>query len=437
MVAIESTRRRVRGTASEDGLHRNAPTGNQTAADAADQPAQNLRSGALVGRRPVSRPRQTGRLWAVAIAAIVVLVSIALSIRYGRPRAVEQFSASKGAFSIELSGPGTLDAINKAVVSARVQGRLIEILVDRNDAVAQGALIARIASDDLASQLAASVASHEAARRAVLQARADKARTEATLANAQGAHSRQTALLQQGWATQANYDAVLATLRQSEAELARADAAIEAVQAQERAAAATVKVNQAMLDEATVRAPFAGTVVARDRNLGDLVTPGASIVQLVDPSTIVLSARFDESAIASIHPGQAAVLRFVSQPQRPIRGHVLRLGRHVDVETREFTVDVVPDELPANWAIGQRGTAVVTTARHTDVLSVPSRFVARRHGEAGLWVLANGRARWRRVVIGRSGGDLVEIRQGLANGDVVLAPSDLFEWMPVRSPGVP
>ena len=57
-----------------------------------------------------------------------------------------------------------------------------------------------------------------------------------------------TPLLGKSWSTQASYDSALATRRQSEAELARAEAAIEAAQAQERSAAATVKVNDAMLE---------------------------------------------------------------------------------------------------------------------------------------------------------------------------------------------
>lgn len=434
MVLIQSTRSCAQSVRIlHDAPTHPTPAGDRPDGVVADNPQTAARPDALIGQRPPPRPRRAGRSWTLALAAAILLAAAAAGMRYGWRYTVEQYAVAKGAFSVELSGPGTLDAIAKATISARVQGRLTDIFVDRNDHAARGAIIARISSDDLKSQLAVAAASHEAAKRAVSQARADRARSEATLVNAEAAFSRQATLIKQGWTTQASYDSALAALRQSEADLARAAAAIDASEAQERAAAATVQVNQAQLEEAIIRAPFAGTVVSRDRNLGDFVTPGASIVQLVDPATIVLTARFDESAIAAVQPGQTVTLKFTSQPERPLAGRVLRLGRQVDTETREFTVDIVPDRLPANWAIGQRGTAAITIAQDSGVVSVPSRFVVRRGGQPGVWVLADGRARWRQLVLGRFGGDRVEVRDGLGDGDRVLAPSGAFEWMAVRT----
>jgi len=419
--------------AEEVRLQREDIPGSRKTSGDGHEPAAKEASDALVGRRPLSRPPSTRRFTTLATAMIVLLASAALLFRYGWPRAVETFTVAKSALTGELRGPGTVDALGNAVISARVQGRITELFVDRNDSVAKGALIARIACDDLANQVAAAVASHDAAVRAVVQARADKVRTEATFANAETVFARKAALLRQGWATQADYDIALANRRQGEAELAHANAAIEVAEAQERSAAAAVEVNRAQLDEATVRAPFAGVVVSRDRSLGDLVTPGASIVQIADPSTVVLTARFDESAIATILPGQAAGLRFTSEPDRSIAGHVLRLSRQVDIETREFTVDIVPAELPANWAIGQRGSAAIFAAKRHDVLSVPTRAVVRRDGQAGLWVVVDGRARWRPVELGQIGGNRVEVRRGVADGDLVLDPGRVFGGMLVHS----
>jgi HlyD family secretion protein len=417
---------------SADELQRATSTPCSPATDKGE-PAPGV-ANSLVGRRPLPKPPRTSRSVAFALGMILVIVGVMLGIRYGWPRSVEQFVVSKSALNVELSGPGTLDAIRKATISARVQGRLVEINVDRNDIIAQGALIARISSDDLARQRDAAVAAHDAAIRIILQARADKVHNEATLANMQSTFTRKSTLLSRGFGTQSDYDGALAAQSQSEASLVRANAAIETAQAQERSAAANVQVSQAQLDEATIRAPFAGVVTSRDRNLGAFVTPGASIVQLVDPSTIVLTARFDESAIADVQPGQLVRLRFVAEPNRLITARVLRLSRLVDTETREFTVDITPDELPANWAIGQRGTAIITVATH-DGLSVPSRNIVRQDGNPGVWVLADGRARWRSVELGPIGGNSVEVSKGLEVGDVVLAPDGVFEWMRVRRVG--
>jgi len=391
-------------------------------------------SDALVGRRPPPEPRRTRWFIVAALLASVTIVGVAFSVRYEWPRTAEQFVVVRGPLNVELRGPGTLDATRKATVSARVQGRITEIAVDRNDSIAKGDLIARIASDDLARQLDAAAAAHDAAMRTVLGADADKVRSEATLANAQASLQRKSTLLAQGWATQADYDAALAAQRQSEADLTHAAAAVAGAKAQENSAAATVQMNRAELEEAIVRAPFAGIVTSRDRNLGDFVTPGASIVQLVDPSSVVLTARFDESAVASVQPGQKVRLKFMAEPDRAIMGRVLRLSRNVDTETREFTVDVAPDALPTNWAIGQRGAAIITVATH-DALTVASRNIVRRGDNAGVWLVVDGRASWRPVQLGQAGQERVEVKGGITDDDVVLSPDGVFAGMRVRSQG--
>ncbi|ORE98152.1 efflux RND transporter protein [Aurantimonas sp. 22II-16-19i] len=369
------------------------------------------------------------------MAAGVAIACVFLALRYGLPRQVVGRIVAGSTLVVERNGPGTLDATNRSAVSARVQGRIAAIDVDLNDAVKAGQVIAEIASEDLRSQLQAVVASQEAAKVAILQAKAERERSEAEVANAQATFRRQSILLEKNSTPQGSYDEAQAALRSAEAGMAAAEAAVAQAEAQERSAEATVELHRAQLEETTVRAPFDGVVIAREQNAGNIATPGAPIVEIVDPSTIVLKARFDESAIASVEPGQKVDLRFVSQPGEIIPGHVLRLSRQVDTETREFTVDVAPDELPRNWAIGQRGTAVIAVEVKADVISVPSRDIVRRDGQAGVWTLFEGRASWIPVELGEIGGSLVEIRSGLREGDVVLSPGRIFEGMRVRGAG--
>ncbi|MBB4303979.1 HlyD family secretion protein [Rhodobium orientis] len=411
------------------------PAPRQGDAGAGDHGAGAPAAPRLAKTRPASRPRRRGRAFALFLLVCLTAVCALLGVRYGVPRKAVGLSVARGTMVVQRNGPGTLDAINRSAVSARVQGRLTAIPVDLNDRVAAGDVVAEIASDDLKSQLRATVASHEAARVAVLKAKAEEEQRRAEVANAETTFRRQAKLVEKGATSQAGYDEAEAAMRTARARLAAAEAAVGQAEAQQRSAAATVEHDRARLDETTVRSLFDGVVVARQQNIGDLATPGSPIVEIVDPATIVLKARFDESAIASVKPGQKADLSFVSQPGRIIPGHVLRISRQVDAETREFTVDIVPEDLPRNWAIGQRGTAVIAIAVKSDVISVPSRHILRRRGEAGVWTVAGGRASWVPVELGEIGGDLVEIRAGLRDGDIVLSRGRIFQGMRVRGIG--
>lgn len=386
----------------------------------------------MVARRPPAQRRRSGGRAAWAAAVLILLAAAGLGHRYAWVREVVGVRVAAAPFAVELRGPGLLDATRKAAVAARIQGRLVEVAVDRNDRVAVGRIVARIQSEELESQHAAAVASQSAAARAVEEAEAERTRARAALTNLRAAFARQDALQARGWATPADIDASRAALGQGEAEVDRAEAGLRRAVAQNAAATATAQASRAQLDDTTIRAPFAGLVVARERNLGDVVAPGAAIIQLIDPASVVLTARFDESAIARIRPGQPAVLRFTSEPDRPVQGRVLRLGRTVDTETREFTADIVPDELPVNWAIGQRATAAVTVDTIPDAVAVPARLIVHRNGRPGVWVTDDGRARWRAIEPGPAGDERLAVIDGLSPGDAVLAPDGLYPWMPVR-----
>ncbi|WP_431202178.1 efflux RND transporter periplasmic adaptor subunit [Bradyrhizobium betae] len=359
------------------------------------------------------------------------------AFRYLYPHAVEGTAVVRSTLALSVNGPGTLDAINKIVVSSRSQGRLTEITVDRNDTITAGQILARIESYDLRHQLAAAQASEQAAIRAIEVAKASRTRADATLVNARTNYERQAALIDKGFTSQQNFDAAEATLRQAAADLAHDDQVIEQTRSQAQSAAANVGVVQAQIDDTIVRAPFPGIVVSRDRNIGDTLTIGASILQLVDPATIVLTARFDESTMQSMKPGQPVCISFASQPGKNLSGHVLRLGRIVDTETREFTLDVKLDTLPENWALGQRGLASITVATLAQVPTLPKSFLVRRHGRVGVWVVEGGRAYWRTVEPGAAGVDRVEIRQGLAPGEITLVPDGVYRFMKVQVRGAP
>lgn len=387
----------------------------------------------LLSRPPSLRRRSRRSLWWVAAGLAAVFGWAA--IRYGLPHSVESFVAVASPLAVELRGPGTLDAINKVALSARVPGRLVDIAVDRNDPVTVGQVLARLDPGELPSQLAAAEATGRAAARAVEVTEAERERAVAILANARAAHERQFALMERGIASQAALDSATASFRQAEAELSRVERTMEQARAEAQSAAAKIGVTRAQLDDMVLHAPFDGIVVSRERNPGDILTAGQSLLQLVDPATIILTARFDESVIAAIHPGQRAQLAFASQPGVALSGRVLRLGRSVDEETREFSVDIALDSLPENWALGQRGTAIVTIEHLNAVLAVPKRLLARRDGAAGLWVEVAGRAFWREVALGKSDQARVEIRSGIAEGETVLAPDGIYRFMRVDPRG--
>lgn len=378
---------------------------------------------------PPPRKRSRRRLFVTAAALVLIGAGVA-GWHYGRPHSVPAEVVRPGTLEVEVKGPGTLTALTEATLSSRIQARIETLSVDRNDVVTAGQGVARLASDDLAADLAAAKAGADASERAIRAAEADRDHADAVLDKARAAHSRQQALFARGVTSAAGRDDALAALRQAEADRVRADRSIEKAEAERAAAAAQIARARTRLDDSVLTAPIAGVVVSRAHQTGDLLNAGSELLHIVDPAGLVLTARLDESVIDRVRPGLPARVHFGDAAAIP--GHVLRLGREVDVETREFELDIVLDRLPENWALGQRGTAHITLAELRNVLTVPRPFLTRRDGRPGLWVAAAGRARWRPVTPGAGGAERVEIRAGLVPGDTVLAPDGVFAMMRVR-----
>ena len=382
---------------------------------------------------PLPRPRRRRGIWLAALAAAVLAIGFP-GVRYLYPHAVEGEVLRPGMLDVALQGPGTLAALTEASVGSRIQARIDELAVDRNDVVARGETLARLAFDDLSGAFDAAKASAHAAERAVSAAQAERDRAVATLEKARATHERQVALLAKGVASEAGLEDALAARRQAEADLTRAGRAVEQAEAERDAATARIAVARAQLDDSVLRAPISGVVVSRTRHVGEMLSPGSELLHIVDPTSLVLTARLDESAIAAVLPGQAAQVTF-SRAENAIPGHVLRLGREVDQETREFEIDIALDTLPSNWALGQRGMARIVIERRGPVLTVPASFLAWRDGHPGVWVASHARARWREVTLGAAGTQRVEIRRGLDAGQTILKPGELYPFMRVRLAG--
>ena len=137
----------------------------------------------------------------------------------------------------------------------------------------------------------------------------------------------------------------------AQADLERASAAVSEADRQFVAALERLHFQRARLADTRIYAPFDGLITRRDRDVGDIVVPGAAIFKLVSLQEMWVSAWIDETAMAALAKGQSARVVFRSEPKRNYEGKVSRIGSEVDRETREFLVDVGVEVLPQNWAV--------------------------------------------------------------------------------------
>lgn len=379
--------------------------------------------------------RRRAPSWRGAKSVLVLICALAIAgyvaVYYFVPNSVYGYRVSLTPAALEIAGPALLDARNKVTVFARIQGYLKAINVDRNDKVNAGDVLAELDSADLASQLAAAEADAKAAVSAIAEARSDQKRASALAEKATQDYTRKQALREKQIITEADWSATEAAYHQAQAELARSVTTITKASALSASAEANARLLEVRLSYATIKSPLTGVVVSRDRNIGDLLSPNTSLLQLVDPDSIIVSARLDESAMGAIAPGQNAVVRFASLPSEDFAATVLRVIRLVDQETREFTVDIVMDRLPSHWALGQRANVVIKAPSLVPTIVIPQDLIATRDGRVGVWRLKNKRAEWVAVELGYPSGNRIQVLSGINANDVLLKPDGLYAHMPV------
>jgi len=365
------------------------------------------------------------RIWQTAVASVVVAGALAFVYwRLLAPVDVRSHEVRSGEIIAEVMGTGIVATHVKVTISANITGLLSEVLFDQGDQVKAGQIVARLDDRDLQRQVKVEEANISASRATVDRLLADRNSAKSTLELTSKNYERAQGLIPSGAISREEYDRYVDAFTTAKAGMERAEAALVEGQKLLIAAEETLEYHKARLAYTVIAAPFDGLIVRRDRDPGDVVVPGTSILYLVSLKEVWVSAWVDETRQARVKPGQPARVVFRSEPTVDYRGTVVRIGRETDPETREFLVDVQPEKLPEQWSIGQRAEVYIETTRKSQATLLPSGFLIKRDGEPGVFVAVQGRAQWRMLRLGIQGRENVEVFEGLTPGEIVVLPAN-------------
>jgi len=359
--------------------------------------------------------------WKLAVASTVVAV-VVYRLHFA-PAPVQSQVAAVGPITAEVMGTGTLEARVQATISAKISGRIAQVLADQGDRVTEGQLLVTLDDGDLRQQVAMARADLAITKAGVERAQAEITSAQATanlasLERERNAQMRRAAASTEHELSIANERGAVADANLKRAQLARVEIERQVLKADE-----AVRYYQERLADTRIVSPFDALAILRSREPGDIVVPGSAILQIISTEQMWVSAWVDESTMPELSVGQPARVVFRSEPDRPYSGEVARLASQTDRETREFMVEVAVERLPAVWAVGQRVEVYIQTARKDETLLAPQRAIVWRDGGAGVYVADAGRARWRDVRLGLRGAEAVEIVEGLSAGERMVWPA--------------
>ena len=347
-------------------------------------------SGLLGGRK--------SRLWVLAALVAAGVMFVALRPETTKPEESAKPAAARPALTVGLTSPQTLDwpqvlaangnvvAWQEAVIGAEIANyRITEIRVQVGDVVKKGQVLARIANDTVASELA--------------EARAAVAELEASAGEAKANAERARELREKGF-----YSSQLNTQYQT---------ALHTAQARLAAGQARLQSAQLKLDKTGVLAPDDGVISARTAAVGSLTQSGQELFRLIRGGRLEWRAEVPSADLARVKPGAAAVL--TAPGGETVTGVVRAVAPSIDPQTRNGLVYV---DLPASPAIraGMFARGEFELGR-APALTLPQTAIVLREGFATLFRLeGEDRVAQTKVTLGRRKGDRVEIVSGLQPG---------------------
>jgi HlyD family secretion protein len=359
---------------------------------------------------------------ALIVAVILLVAAGAAYLRFGRAAALPVVQATQGRVPQRVVGPASLQARVPVTLAARITATVVQINVDVGDTVKRGQVLALLDDRDLAARRGVVGGQQTATARNLDAAKATIAKAEAELELAHSRRLRDAELLRTGFVSQAVLDASEATLRATAANLDNARAAHSARQADAQALAQEARYSDTVLSFTRIVAPMDGVIISRQAEVGSTVVAGSALLRMVDPASLWLAMRVDESVVSRVQVGQAAGIRMRSGES--LAGKVARIARQSDAATRELEVNIAFDQAPVRFAIDQEAEVAIVVGEASGITLPLSALIRDRQGRQGVLVLVGSRAEFRAVQTGASDGHIVLIAQGLAGGERIVAAAE-------------
>jgi HlyD family secretion protein len=343
-----------------------------------------------------------------------------------------------------LVANGDIAPLMQVDLYPKVSGYLEKISVQIGDSVRQGQVIAQIDRAEFlqkvkeieakVAQARAQYAELEAGTRAEDIREAEEAvkQAQSRFNNAKLQRERVLALYDRQVISKKEADVSEMDYNVTEAQLAASEQRLkslkEGARPETRAASlgklkemeAILAQEQIHLQNTEIVAPFPGEVVRRNVDNGALVSPSTPLVTLVHMETLKVLANVLEKDIALVKPGMKAKILTETYPEEPFEGTIVRINKALDLATRTLQAEINVPNPGRLLKPGMFAKIEVMLTDKPDALAIPREAVLEEGGKQAVFVVEGNQALRKRVVTGIEQGELIEVVEGLKDGEKVV-----------------
>ena len=362
--------------------------------------------------------------WSYRVLFLVGAVALVLGVRTWLfepdPVPVKVIRAEIGRVeeTVTNSRAGTVTARQRAHLSAEIGGRVVAVPFEKGDMVNKGDVLLRLND-------ATEKATLDRTRGDLVVVKAQRNRACLEADRAKREHARFLDLSKKE----------LVSIDELDRVASKADATTAACQAMKAGvgrALAAIQEAKAQLDKTVLRAPFSGILGVVQVDVGEWITPAPpgvpipAVLDLIDPTSIYISAPMDEVDSAKIHPHQKVRVTIDPYPGKSFMGHVSEVSAFVsDVEEQNRTVDIEVElddrEFAKKLLPGTSADVEVILSVRENVLRIPRPTLVEGNK---VWIVKQDRLVEQTIQVGLKNWDYVEVISGIQEGEAVITSVD-------------
>jgi membrane fusion protein (multidrug efflux system) len=352
---------------------------------------------------PETKPRRRGSLTLRMIVMLVIVLLLAGGIAFyamhkvhgmmagmaamkNPPQTVSTTKVGKQSWQASLSAVGSLRAVNGTDLAFETSGIVDQLHFKSGDDVAAGTILAVLRPDDTTGKLDS--------------LKAQESLAEITIARDQKQFAARAV-------AQATLDSDAANLKNLKAQVAQ---------------------QQALIDERTIRAPFAGHLGIRQIDLGQYVSPGTTVVTLQSLDPIFVDFYLPQQAMQQLKVKQPVTLKIDAYPDKPFAGEITAINPKVDATNRNIEIRATIRNQKHELLPGMYGDVEISSGEPTDFLTVPQTAITfNPYGNTAFVVMdkdSQGNpgkfVRQTFVKTGQTRGDQIQVLSGISEGDTIV-----------------
>ncbi|OPY61104.1 MAG: Multidrug resistance protein MdtA precursor [Pelotomaculum sp. PtaU1.Bin065] len=351
--------------------------------------------------------------WGVVVVLIAVVCILVKSHSKTTPSNISENSSKTVNFAIvkteskqpTLHYTGTIEAVQEAVITAKVAGRVAQVMTDNGRAVSSGQTLVLQDDRDYRNALAVAQVS-------VAKSQAALAKNQASLEQARSDYNRYKQLFDNHALAQKSLDDAQNALTIAEANVASAESDL-------LSANTAVSNAQDSVRDTNITSPIAGLASDRNVKVGQYLSPGTQLFKVVDTSSVYAVVNISEDDLASIEPGMIADVS-TNDSGKVFEGTVEQINPVADSSARVFKTKI---RIPNGEQLLKPGMFVnvqIKTGAPVEVIAVPQNAVISQYGLYNVFVPDGDRAKSTSVQVGEVFGQSVEIKSGLQAGQIII-----------------